>query len=65
MLVELEASYRVNTFVAILKARNLRSAAFLRHLGFATNPPVGLTPIEREPDELVMYKASVSGQNAA
>jgi len=64
VLAELRASYGVSTFVAILKSRNFRSMAFLRHLGFAAEPPAGRTPIEHEPDELVMYKAHVSDQNA-
>ena len=64
VLAELGTSYRVNTFVAVLKSRNVRSMAFLRHLGFAVEPPVGLTPIEHESDELVMYKAHASDQNA-
>ena len=64
MLTELGAIYRVKTFVAILTARNARSMAFLRHLGFSVEPPAGLTPVEHESDELVMYKGHVSGQNA-
>lgn len=64
MLAELGTNYGVSTFVAILKARNVRSAAFLRHLGFSAEPPVGLTPIGHETDELVMYKIHVSDQNA-
>jgi RimJ/RimL family protein N-acetyltransferase len=64
MLAELGANYGVRTFVAILKARNVRSMAFLRHLGFSAEAPAGLAPIEHESDELVMYKAHVSGQNA-
>jgi RimJ/RimL family protein N-acetyltransferase len=64
MLAELGTNYGVSTFVAILKARNVRSMAFLRHLGFSAEPPVGLTPIEHEADERVMYKAHVSDENA-
>jgi len=64
MLAELEANHGVNTFVAILKARNVRSMYFLRHLGFAAEPPVGPAPIEHESDELVMYKGRAGGQNA-
>jgi len=64
MITELGANYGVKTFVAILKARNVRSMAFLRHLGFSVEPPAGLTPVEHESDELVMYKGHVSGQNA-
>jgi ribosomal-protein-alanine N-acetyltransferase len=65
VLAELGATYGVNTFVAVLKSRNVRSMAFLRHLGFSVEPPVGQTPIEHESDELVMYKAPVRDQNAA
>jgi RimJ/RimL family protein N-acetyltransferase len=57
MLAELGANYGVNTFVAILKSRNVRSMAFLRHLGFTSEPTAGLAPIGHAPDELVMYKA--------
>jgi hypothetical protein len=49
----------VTTFVAVLKKRNLRSAAFLRHLGFVSECPTALTPIGADPDELAMYKAHV------
>jgi RimJ/RimL family protein N-acetyltransferase len=63
MLDELGANYDVTIFVAILKARNWRSAAFLRHLGFVSERPPGVTPVEAEPDELVMYQAHV-GRNA-
>ena len=64
VLAELGGTYRVNTFVAILKSRNVRSMAFLRHLGFAAEPPVSLAPIQHEADELVMYKARANDQNA-
>ncbi len=63
MLDELGANYRVTTFVAVLKGRNLRSAAFLGHLGFVPECPAALAPIGAEPDELVMYKAHV-GRNS-
>jgi len=65
VLAELEASYRVHTFVAILKARNFRSRAFLSHLGFSTEPPVSLTPIDHDTDELLMYKALIGKKHAA
>ena len=65
MLAELEARYRVNTFVAILKVRNFRSRAFLRHFGFTTTPPIALTPVEHELDEIVMYKANLGNKHAA
>ena len=53
MLAELAATYGVCTFVATLKARNHRSLALLRALGFE---PVGST----DTDEVVMCK-SVGG----
>jgi RimJ/RimL family protein N-acetyltransferase len=64
MLAELRENYGVITFAAVLKSRNVRSAAFLRHLGFSAQPPVGLGPIAHETDELAMYKVHVSDQNA-
>ena len=57
MLAELETSYGVRTCVAVLKARNGRSATFLRHLGFVATPPSNLRPVECESDEIVMYRA--------
>jgi [ribosomal protein S5]-alanine N-acetyltransferase len=58
VLAELAKTYHMRTFAAILKARNVRSAALLRHLGFGSQRPAGLTPIEHQSDEMVMYKAS-------
>ncbi|MGC1817051.1 MAG: GNAT family N-acetyltransferase [Casimicrobiaceae bacterium] len=39
MLRELHATYAAQTFAAVLKARNFRSVALLRSLGFAADPP--------------------------
>ena len=64
MLTELDVSYSVHMFVAVLKARNFRSVGLLRSLGFAAEPPTGLAPVAREADELVMYKPHAHGQNA-
>ncbi len=60
MLDELACAYRVHTFLAVLKARNFRSLALLRHLGFSAGLPDHLGRVEAEPDELVMYKAAGS-----
>jgi RimJ/RimL family protein N-acetyltransferase len=56
VLQELVSTYGVHTCLAVLKARNARSESFLRHLGFASEPPQGLAPAPVEPDEQVMYK---------
>jgi len=64
MLDELEATYGVTVFVAVLKTHNARSAAFLRHLGFLLAPPAGAGTVAHEPDELAMYKAAGRDENA-
>lgn len=56
VLQELASTYGVHTCVAVFKARNFRSGALLRHLGFASEPPEGLAPVPIEPDERVVYK---------
>ncbi len=61
---ELETTYGVTAFVAVLKARNARSAAFLRHLGFAATPTAGVRPVAHEPDEMAMYKVAGRDENA-
>jgi len=60
MLSELAASYGVNTFAATLKARNYRSVAFLRNLGFGPRSPLRQHEVPVEPDEIVMYMGSES-----
>jgi [ribosomal protein S5]-alanine N-acetyltransferase len=65
VLTELAANYAAHTFAAVLKTRNYRSLALLQRLGFTTTIPSGLAPIERESDELVVYKPLGHGQNAA
>lgn len=56
VLQELGSTYDVHTCLAVFKARNFRSGALLRHLGFASEPPEGLAPVPIEPDERVVYK---------
>ena len=63
MLIELENTYSVRCFVAVFKARNFRSMALLRSLGFDCEPPVQLTAVERGADEAVMYKPSLFYKN--
>jgi len=55
VLRELADRYGVRTIVAVLKARNFRSEALLRHLGFTDTPPAGLAPIDVDADEIVRY----------
>jgi RimJ/RimL family protein N-acetyltransferase len=59
MLAELAAGYEVRTFVATLKARNRRSEAFLRSLGFRVRAAGDEPPIACEPDEIVMTRSAV------
>ena len=63
MLEELIASYGVHTFVAVLKARNFRSLALLRSLGFTAELPTGLGPAAHEADELLMYKSDARSKS--
>ncbi|MDH4052068.1 MAG: GNAT family N-acetyltransferase [Rubrivivax sp.] len=58
MLAELEVSYGVRLFVAVLKAANFRSMGLLRHLGFRPGTPADAETFEAEPDEAVMVKAA-------
>jgi RimJ/RimL family protein N-acetyltransferase len=57
MLNELVATYGVSTFVATLKARNYRSIALLRRLGFAEDRSRSASAETLESDEIVMLKA--------
>lgn len=56
MLDELAATYGVHTAVAVLKARNQRSAGLLLHLGFVpgAQDDLGLGPIDD--DEIIRHK---------
>lgn len=60
MLGELAATHGVHTAVAVLKARNHRSAGLLRHLGFAPGLPAdaGLDAIDA--DEIACHRACVA-----
>jgi L-amino acid N-acyltransferase YncA len=58
MLLELEQSYSVHTFVAVLKLANYRSMGLLRHLGFEVGNQEDAQRYEAEQDETVMLKAS-------
>jgi len=65
MLVELASEYGVHTFLAVLKARNFRSIALLKHLGFSDTTATKGAEVGAEPDELVMHKTRGSVANAA
>jgi len=56
MLRELANHYAVRTFVAVLKAKNYRSAGLLRKLGFVPASNDLLLKYRDAPDELVMVK---------
>ena len=56
MLGELTDHYAVRTFVAVLKAKNYRSAGLFRKLGFAAASSEFVLKYRDEPDELVMVK---------
>jgi len=56
VIQELATTYRAAACVAVFKASNYRSQALLRHLAFAPAAPAGVSPVEVEADELVMYK---------
>lgn len=64
MLVELVEAYAVHTFVAVLKARNHRSLALLRSLGFSEEVPPAQSPADIDPDELALYKPASPTQAA-
>lgn len=54
MLAELASAYAVHTFVAALKARNLRSMGLLTHLGFEPASAVQATLYEFDPSDEVL-----------
>ena len=56
MLDELRVHHGVHTFVAVLKARNFRSEALLRSLGFEPGDADQQARYRDEPDELVMVR---------
>lgn len=58
MLAELASGYGVHTYLAVLKARNFRSVALLRHLGFSEGCPINIPRPDLEMDEEVMHKSA-------
>jgi RimJ/RimL family protein N-acetyltransferase len=56
VLEELERTYGVGSFVAILKTANFRSHALLARLGFSAALPPGAPPVAGKSDETVLYK---------
>ena len=52
---ELATQYEVRTLLAVLKAKNYRSLALLRHLGFSAASHGQVAATAAEPDELVMF----------
>jgi [ribosomal protein S5]-alanine N-acetyltransferase len=56
MFDELRTGYAVKHFYATLKARNFRSEALLKHLGFSLMTDPASAAIEPESDEIVMHK---------
>ena len=65
MLRELQDQYGVETFVAVLKAKNYRSEGMLRKLGFVQASEEQDARYRDEPDELVLVKTSAGVANAA
>lgn len=63
MLEELQSAYGVHMFVAVLKAANHRSSGFLDSLGFAAATEQQFTEFGAEPDERVMVKGRIAGDN--
>ena len=57
--------YGVATFIAVLKARNYRSEALLRKLGFVPASDEQVAQHRDEPDELVLVKPAPAAANAA
>ena len=60
-LDELREHHGVHAFVAVLKARNFRSEALLRSLGFEPGDPQQQAQYRDEPDELVMVRLAAFG----
>jgi [ribosomal protein S5]-alanine N-acetyltransferase len=56
MLDELQTAYHVKHFYATLKARNFRSEALLKHLGFSLVTDPASASIDAEADEIVMHR---------
>lgn len=64
MLQELQCSYGVHLFAAVLKATNYRSSALLHSLGFQPATAAEVAEFEAESDELVMVKSAAAAENA-
>jgi [ribosomal protein S5]-alanine N-acetyltransferase len=65
MLAELRTHYALNLYVAVLKARNFRSVALLRKLGFEAASEAQVSEFGAEPDEIVMVKPAATTEAAA
>ena len=65
VLQELLDQYGVATFIAVLKARNYRSAALLRKLGFVPASEEQTAQHRDEPDELVLVKPALANPSAS
>jgi propanediol utilization protein len=65
MTHERASHHGVNTFVAVLKASNFRSLAFLSQLGFVRGSPQQAVAFHADHDELVMVNAASATENAA
>jgi ribosomal-protein-alanine N-acetyltransferase len=65
VLQELHDQYGIAVVVSVLKAKNYRSEALLRKLGFVQADEEQAARHRDEPDELVMVKAGLAGANAA
>jgi RimJ/RimL family protein N-acetyltransferase len=65
VLKELQEQYGVVAFIAVLKAKNYRSEALLRKLGFVTVSEEHARQHRDELDELVLVKTSAAAANAA
>jgi hypothetical protein len=65
MLSELRANYRVRLYVAVLKARNFRSLALLRRLGFQPGSEAQVAEFGAASDELVMVRSATAPVDAA
>lgn len=61
MLDELSASYSVTHFYAALKAKNYRSEALLKALGFTLHADPAAAGIKFESDEIVMHHTASTG----
>jgi RimJ/RimL family protein N-acetyltransferase len=63
VLTELELSYAVNLFVAVIKLRNHRSLGLLRKLGFQSACPEHVARFRTAMDEVLMVKPVPPGSS--